>query len=61
MQALDDSLTARGYGTVPAPRLKEHPYKQTLPDAERLRRKLHWQQVLKKIRLYYASQQSPFV
>ena len=43
------------------PPLVEHPYKKTEPDSVRLMKKYHWQQVLKKIRLYYASQQSPFV
>jgi len=41
--------------------MTEHPYKKTEPDSVRLMKKYHWQQVLKKIRLYYASQQSPFV
>jgi hypothetical protein len=46
---------------VKPPPVMEHPYKKTVPDAERLMKKFKWQQTLKKIRLYYASQQSPFV
>jgi hypothetical protein len=44
----------------PAPRV-EHPYKQTVPDAERLRRKLYWERIKKKLQLIRESQQSPLV